>query len=168
MFAFKPEVIDMNELLSEDGSACPCGSGQPFVACCGLLHGGASASTAEALMRSRYSAFVRHDASYLLATWHASVRPKTLELNSAPRWLGLDIRCCVAGGPDDDSGTVEFIARFQDGKRVDALHETSRFVREAGRWYYLDGTLHPSATAKVGRNDPCPCGSGRKSKHCCG
>jgi SEC-C motif-containing protein len=119
---------------------CPCGRGD-YARCCGPLHAGAAASDAEALMRSRYSAYARGDADYLRQTWHASTRPEALELASAPplRWLGLDVKRHVADG---DRATVEFVARFrQGGGRAGRLHETSRFVRGGGRWYYVDGDV---------------------------
>lgn len=124
-------------------SACPCGSSRRYADCCGPLHAGtAQASSAEALMRSRYSAFVRADAAYLLASWHPSTRPASLELDDAPatRWLGLEVRHHVPA--DADHATVEFVARWKvGGAPATRLHENSRFVREAGRWYYLDGTF---------------------------
>ncbi len=119
---------------------CPCGSGQPYPACCGRFHAGPlhlQAPDAEALMRSRYSAFVRGDADYLLATWHASTRPASLDLEPGVRWLGLEVR---RHRPiDNDHATVEFVARSRLAGRATRLHETSRFVREQGRWFYVDG-----------------------------
>ena len=90
-------------------------------------------------MRSRYSAYVLGLAPYLLATWHASTRPTALDLDkeTSPRWLGLDIKRHQATGPD--SAVVEFVARYKTGGRAHRLHEVSRFVREDGRWYYVDG-----------------------------
>jgi SEC-C motif-containing protein len=91
-------------------------------------------------MRSRYSAYVRGDADYLLATWHASTRPATLDVGdaTATRWLGLDVRRYEQH--DSDHATVEFVARYRiGGAPAVRLHEISRFVREDGRWYYLDG-----------------------------
>ena len=100
------------------------------------------APTPVVLMRSRYSAYVLHRAEYLLATWHASTRPPTLALDDkAPRWLGLAIRDSTA--TDDDHASVEFVARYRIGGRANRLHERSRFVREAGRWYYIDGVIDP-------------------------
>ena len=92
-------------------------------------------------MRSRYTAFVRRDAAYLLASWHASTRPDTLVLDDspAPKWIGLQIR--VQETLDADHATVEFVARYRVGGRAQRLHETSRFVREHGRWYYVDGVV---------------------------
>ena len=90
-------------------------------------------------MRSRYSAYVLGLEPYLLATWHASTRPTALDLDkeTSPRWLGLDIKRHQATGPD--SAVVEFVARYKTGGRAHRLHERSRFVREDGRWYYVDG-----------------------------
>ena len=90
-------------------------------------------------MRSRYSAYVLGREPYLLATWHASTRPTALDLDkeTSPRWLGLDIKRHQATGPD--SAVVEFVARYKIGGRAHRLHEVSRFVREDGRWYYVDG-----------------------------
>ncbi|MDD5249589.1 MAG: YchJ family metal-binding protein [Rhodocyclaceae bacterium] len=121
--------------------ACPCGRPAAYADCCGRLHRGAPAPDAAALMRSRYSAYVLGLADYLLATWHASTRPPALDLDEGPRpkWLGLDVKRFEATGPD--SGLVEFVARFRVGGRGQRLHETSRFVREAGRWYYVDGDI---------------------------
>ena len=90
-------------------------------------------------MRSRYSAYVLGLEPYLLATWHASTRPTALDLDkeTSPRWLGLDIKRHQATGPD--SAVVEFVARYKTGGRAHRQHEVSRFVREEGRWYYVDG-----------------------------
>jgi SEC-C motif domain protein len=122
-------------------SACPCQSGHAYAQCCAPLHRGeAIAETAEALMRSRYSAYVRGDADYLLATWHASTRPATLDSSdaAATRWLGLDVRRHERH--DSGHATVEFVARYRiAGAPAVRLHEVSRFVREDGRWFYVDG-----------------------------
>lgn len=125
---------------------CPCGSARPYADCCARYHadgGGLPAPTAEALMRSRYSAYVHGLRDYLLATWHPSTRPAMLEPDPpALRWLGLELRAHRPGTDGDpDRATVEFIARSKLGGRAHRLHETSRFVREAGRWYYLDGDI---------------------------
>ncbi|MFC5302619.1 YchJ family protein [Azospira restricta] len=115
---------------------CPCGSGQPYAGCCGRWHAGEAAPSAEALMRSRYCAYVLGLHDYLLATWHARTRPATLD-EAPTRWLGLEVKRHAATG--DDSATVEFVARYRAGGRGHRLHETSRFLREDGRWYYVDG-----------------------------
>ena len=125
-------------------SACPCGSGKAYAACCKpYLDHDQRPVTAEALMRSRYSGYVLARKDYLLRTWHESTRPETLDLNDAGtvRWLGLKVVRTEAGGPDDARGVVEFVARSKVGGKAHRLHETSRFVREGGQWFYLDGTL---------------------------
>lgn len=120
--------------------ACPCGSGQPYAGCCGPLHQGQPAATAEALMRSRYGAYVLGLNDYLLQTWHASTRPATLEAQPPGlRWLGLEVRRSRI--IDADHAEVEFVARSKLGGRAHRLHETSRFVREGGQWFYVDGEL---------------------------
>ena len=122
---------------------CPCGrataKGSPlaYEACCGPWHAGQAAPDAESLMRSRYSAFVRGNSAYLLATWHASTRPATLDLDAAIRWLGLEVKHHRSTGMD--TAEVEFVARFRVAGRAVRQHERSRFVREDGRWFYLDG-----------------------------
>jgi SEC-C motif-containing protein len=92
-------------------------------------------------MRSRYSAFVRGQADYLLATWHPSTRPATLELEPGVKWLGLEVR--RHRRLDETRAEVEFVARSRLAGRGQRLHETSRFVQEGGRWYYVDGDLSP-------------------------
>lgn len=122
---------------------CPCQSGLPLERCCApLLAGERLPETAEALMRSRYTAFALRDEAWLFATWHPSTRPATLDLAAepAPKWIGLTIRAYRPSGPD--GAIVEFVARYRVGGRAHRLHETSRFVREDGRWYYVEGTLH--------------------------
>ena len=120
--------------------ACPCGRGAAFEACCGRYLGtGVPAPDAESLMRSRYTAFVRGDTVHLLATWHASRRPATLELDAGVKWLGLEVRRHT---PIDESrADVEFVARSRVQGRGQRLHERSRFVREEGHWFYVDGDI---------------------------
>ena len=125
---------------------CPCRlpAAEPaYAACCGRYHAGAlalQAPDAESLMRSRYSAYVLGLADYLIQTWHASTRPASLEPDPPGlRWLGLSIKARTTD--DADHASVEFVARSKLGGRAHRLHETSRFVSEDGRWYYLDGTL---------------------------
>ena len=119
---------------------CPCGSGHEENACCARLHAGEAAVDAEALMRSRYTAFVQGNETYLLATWHPSTRPERLDLSKdAARWIGLTIRRQEVTGPD--TACVEFVARYRINGRAHRLHETSRFVRENGHWLYVDGDI---------------------------
>ncbi|MDX2159153.1 MAG: YchJ family metal-binding protein [Hyphomicrobiaceae bacterium] len=121
---------------------CPCRKKSETLSyeeCCGPLHAGTmAASTAEALMRSRYAAFAMKDAAYLLATWHPSTRPARIDFTPGQEWLLLRI---VAASTVGDKATVEFIARSRVGNATGALHEVSRFVREGGRWLYVDGDL---------------------------
>ncbi|MCA0331932.1 MAG: hypothetical protein LCI03_18830 [Actinobacteria bacterium] len=123
---------------------CPCGWGAPYEECCGRLHRGEPAPTAESLMRSRYTAFVVGDAGYLARTWHSSARPDALALDASRTWRGLHVLDAVRGSLLDADGQVEFVARWEDadGSRG-RHHERSRFVREEGRWVYLDAL--PSA-----------------------
>lgn len=118
---------------------CPCGAGV-YAACCARLHAGAPAASAEQLMRSRYSAYALGLTDYVHASWHASTRPPAVELmhDAATKWLGLEIRRHV---PMDDIATVEFVARYKKNGRAHRLHEVSRFVREQGRWFYVDGSF---------------------------
>ena len=143
---------------------CPCGSGEKYAACCGpLLAGEKSAQTAEQLMRSRYTANVERNAAYLLAGWH----PFGSVFSD---WQKLQILETVDGGPGDKRGIVEFRALYRKDAMQGVLHERSRFCKEEERWYYIDGEILDSYLAeprKVGRNSPCPCGSGKKYKKCC-
>ena len=123
---------------------CPCGRILDYALCCGRLHEGLAAPDPEALMRARYSAFTLKRLDFLLATWHPSTRPDTLDLHDPPGertfWLGLDVvaRKLTAA----DAATVEFIARYRvGGGAAQRLHELSRFVRENGVWFYVDGDM---------------------------
>lgn len=121
-------------------SPCPCGSNKALAACCGrYLAGGQSAPTAEALMRSRYTAYTLNDEHYLLASWHAATRPAALDLaqGAATKWLGLEVKRHEQ--QDGEHALVEFVARYKVNGRAHRLHETSRFLREDGRWFYVDG-----------------------------
>lgn len=141
------------------GPTCPCGSGAAYAACCEPFHLGASLPpTAEALMRSRYSAYFSGLEGYLLDTWHPSTRPQALDLGpEQPRtaWLGLKVLRHLP--QDADHAQVEFVARYRiGGGSAQRLRELSRFERVGGRWLYLDGSFpEPEATAAPG-------GKGRK------
>jgi SEC-C motif-containing protein len=140
---------------------CPCGLPATHGACCGRYHAGLpahglSAPSAEALMRSRYSAFVLGLNDYLLATWHSSTRPATLGPNEPGlRWLGLQVKRAWPALPADaphgaqpsaaQEAFVEFVVRSKLGGRAHRLHEISRFVREGGRWFYVDGVMKSGA-----------------------
>ena len=119
---------------------CPCGSNKIFAGCCGrYMDGGEIAPTAEALMRSRYTAYTLLREDYVLDTWHPSMRPVTLGLTDdiATQWLGLEVKRHEQQPPDH--ATVEFVARYKVNGRAHRLHEVSRFVRENGKWFYVDG-----------------------------
>jgi len=155
--------------------ACPCGSDEAFEDCCSpFLSGESTAPTAEALMRSRYTAYVRHDDAYLLDSWDPQTRPDDPHpsADDGSTWTGLRILRTEAGGEDDDQGVVEFIASCDVRGTPAQLHETSTFRRgDDGRWLYVDGDNQQPirrSQPKVGRNEPCPCGSGKKYKKCCG
>ncbi|MDN5724446.1 MAG: YchJ family protein [Propionibacteriales bacterium] len=121
---------------------CPCRSGAVLADCCGpVLAQERAARTAEALMRSRYAAFVVGDVDHLLRTWHPGQRPPAMDLDDTIEWRSLQIVDRVGGGLLDDRGEVEFIARFRTAGAAGSLHERSRFVRVDGRWLYVDGDL---------------------------
>lgn len=125
--------------------ACPCGSGNPYAACCArLLDEGQPAATAEGLMRSRYTAYALGRVEYLHSSWHPDTRPAQLELDGGQRWLGLKVLRTETGGVEDETGLVEFVARFKIDGRGHRLHEISRFERVAGQWRYLDGERGPT------------------------
>jgi SEC-C motif domain protein len=119
---------------------CPCGSGRPYSQCCGPLHAGDAAPDAQSLMRARYCAFVLCNEAYLLATWHPGTRPDSISFNAKQKWLGL--RIVKASLTGKDSAEVEFIARSRVSNAAAVRqHERSRFVREGGRWFYVDGDM---------------------------
>lgn len=133
----------MSTRKASAAEACPCESGKPYRDCCGPYHQGAPAPTPEALMRSRYSAYALRLSLYLLASWHPSTRPPPDEVDlgeARTAWLGLKILRTAQSG--DDEGIVEFVARYRiGGASAVRLHETSRFVRDNGVWYYIDGVI---------------------------
>jgi len=153
---------------------CPCGSGIPYKKCCEpYISGKEIPPTAEKLMRSRYVAYSQQNNQYILDTWHSSTKPDIPNPAEDPhvKWIGLKILNTDMGGPNDTKGFVEFRARCRVKGEAGGLDEASEFVKEDGRWYYVDGSAispQKNAETKVGRNDPCPCGSGKKYKKCCG
>ena len=160
-------------------SACPCQSGKEYDDCCGpIISGTRAAPTAEALMRSRYSAYATGKIDYLSESLHPDSHddydPQAVAqwANNA-EWLKLEIVKTSGGGELDNKGTVEFIATYREKGVTHAHHELAEFDRLDGKWYFTDGKLVTPGTVrnegpKVGRNDPCPCGSGKKYKKCCG
>ena len=147
---------------------CPCGSTLVLNECCGRYHAGALPASAEALMRSRYSAYVLGLIDYLVATTLPAQqtgldRMAMAEWSAQSRWQGLTVEEHKPLGGTPERAQVTFTARWQDASGEHAHRECSDFVRVDGRWYFID----PSVTLKAGRNDPCPCGSGNKFKKCC-
>jgi len=118
-------------------TTCPCGWGEPFEACCGRYLAGTDAPTAEALMRSRFTAFAVGDAQYLLHSWHADTRPDTLELDDDLEWKRLVVLATEQGSPFDDDGVVEFEAYYRQNGRRGVQHERSTFTRVERRWVYV-------------------------------
>ena len=131
----------MNSHLIDQALLCPCGSNQSYRTCCGrFLDQGDFASNAELLMRSRYTAYTLQRADYLLATWHSSSRPASLDLTSSPqRWMGLTVK--RHDQSDTGRAIVEFVARYKINGRAYRLHEISRFVHEHEHWFYVDGDI---------------------------
>lgn len=165
---------------SATDSLCPCGSELPLEQCCApILSGETPAPTAEALMRSRFSAFALNKIPYLGATLSEELAQEfnaeeMTKLNKGIRWTSLEVHETSQGGPDDEYGEVVFTASFMRKGKLGRLQERSLFSRREGRWVYSgrnDEQPHPAeitAGPKAGRNEPCPCGSGRKFKKCCG
>ena len=165
------------DMKNED--TCPCKSGKTFGECCGpIIAGTARAETAEALMRARYASYVTGDVDFLRSSATKEVQKEFDEATSkawseAARWHGLEILRTERGGPGDTDGVVEFRALYTANGEFCNHHEVSKFVREQDGWKFSDGDLvkeKPEVREgpKIGRNDLCPCGSGRKYKKCCG
>ena len=158
---------------------CPCGIERSYDDCCRpLIEGREMVETAEALMRSRYSAYVKTKIDYLCSTIPPEQQKKfnyeeTTSWSENSQWEGLNILNTSEGGPDDETGTVEFIAHFRQNNKKIEHHELARFGKINGSWYFIDGDTPRSQPVvrqapKIGRNAPCPCGSGKKYKKCCG
>lgn len=128
--------------MNDGGQPCPCGFQQTYDKHCGRIHesGAGLGSTAEALMRARYSGYVLHKKQFLLDSWHPETRPATLGFDDDLEWLGLEVVATDAGSGFDAHGTVEFIARFRRSDEHLQLHERSSFVRVDGQWRYVDGS----------------------------
>ena len=158
---------------------CPCGSGQPYGTCCEpLIRGAQSAPTAETLMRARYTAHAVTEIDYIQNTTHSSRRDRfdrrqSTNWSKRMDWVSLEILRTDKGGLEDEQGVVEFVAQYRDKGKLYRHHEVAEFVKEDQCWFFLDGHApEPAQTIrkepKVGRNQPCPCGSGKKFKKCCG
>ncbi len=160
------------------GDKCPCGSGDIFDKCCHVyLSKKEKAATAEILMRSRYSAFVTGESKYILETHDPATRSEVdvdevASWSEAAYWEGLNIVAKEKGEASDDSGKVEFVAHYTLNNKEQHHHELADFNKKDGVWYFTDGAMVNGTfirqAPKVGRNDPCSCGSEKKFKKCCG
>ena len=158
---------------------CPCGTGRPFADCCGpVISGARLAETAEQLMRSRYAAYVKKEMAWLRESLLPAKRADFDEAASRAwadeaEWHGIEVLSAGHGGPADATGTVEFVASFTVKGARQEHRERAQFRKESGAWYFVEGKAMPPRPVtrsgpRAGRNDPCPCGSGKKYKKCCG
>ena len=165
-------------IMSEETNLCPCGSGKTYSECCEpLIKKTAKAASAEALMRARYSAYVKHEIDYIIDTCEKSDqvadidRKATEDWSRNSTWHGLKI-LSVQPGKEPDSEIVEFEATYTQKGIRDVHHETGLFKKINGEWLYSAGYVKAMTVVregrKIGRNEPCPCGSGKKYKNCCG
>ncbi|HWA78122.1 MAG TPA: YchJ family protein [Polyangiaceae bacterium] len=158
---------------------CPCGKGESLETCCGpYLSGAALPPTAEALMRSRYTAFATGNVDYILETHDPDRRgdvdaASTEQWSKGSEWLGFELVDVENGGPDDNAGVVEFVAKYKIKGTTLTHRERSVFRKHGNRWVFVDGQIVNGPPVRrteprVGRNEPCPCGSGKKYKKCHG
>ncbi len=158
---------------------CPCGSGAPYADCCEpIIKGEKPAATAEQLMRARYTAYTQVEMDFILQSLHPDKREENdpegaRDWAENSQWHGLEILACEGGEAGDETGTVEFAATYTYNDEVQRYHEVAEFRQADGVWYFEEGrpgVRKPMVREepKVGRNDPCPCGSGKKFKRCCG
>ena len=158
---------------------CPCASGKPYGECCGpIIDGKTKAATAVELMRARYSAYAVENVDFLFSSSGPEVRAEfdantTREWSKSATWSGLDVLETERGGADDDDGYVSFVAHYAANGQECEHRERSYFKKIDGEWRFIDGQIETNAPyrreePKIGRNDPCPCGSGKKYKKCCG
>lgn len=161
--------------MNNPTSTCPCGSGHDYNDCCGLyISGNALPDTPVALMRSRYTAFTKKDMDYIKNTMRGKALKKA-DLDSTEAWIGettwLGLTIQETKSKTPTTGTVHFIARYEQNGQPHELEEISDFEKIGGKWFYTQGRQRPnvqSTQPKIGRNDPCSCGSGKKFKQCCG
>lgn len=156
---------------------CPCGTGQAYADCCGpIIAGQRPAPTAEALMRSRYTAYAKVAVDHLERSLHPAARSGFERANveawaKNAEWLGFKIVNQTGGGPTDEVGSIEFLASYRQDGVTHEHHELANFEKADGEWKFRDGRLlqqpYVRPGPRVGRNDPCPCGSGKKHKKCC-
>ncbi len=157
---------------------CSCGNPLPYAQCCQpIIKGKRKAATAEDLLRARYSAFVHSEVDFVLKSHHSKTasevkREEIEDWSKSSKWLGLQVVQKEAGEAQDDKGTIVFCASYEAGGKRNDHWEQSFFEKEAGEWKFLDARGIQTGTyrresPKIGRNDPCPCGSGKKAKKCC-
>ena len=162
-----------------ENKLCPCGSGKSYGECCEpIIKGSKKAPTAESLMRARYTAYEKHEIDFIINTCEqgdkiAEIdRKATEDWSKNSTWHGLKVLRAEKGGESDEEGIVEFEATYSQHHTRDVHHETAYFKKVDGNWMYSYGAMTPTTvvreTPKVGRNEPCPCGSGKKYKNCCG
>ena len=156
---------------------CPCGSGTDYSHCCEpVITGTRPAQTAEQLMRARYSAYAGLQMDFVFESTHPEHQAgydhaRTRAWAEQSTWQGLEIVGVTKGEPSDTEGEVEFIARYQEKDVNRVHHERGQFKKKDGQWFFTEGIMvkqQPITVSKIGRNDPCPCGSGLKHKKCCG
>jgi SEC-C motif-containing protein len=159
---------------ARNAGPCPCGSGKAYGECCGpVIAGKRLAATAEELMRARFTAHATHDLGFVHRTYRPTSRQPFVPFDEEPttEWNRLVIHSHLPG-KTPDVATVDFSAYGKDGDAEQVIHENAEFVREGGAWIYTrslrEGPVpYKDTTKKPGRNEPCPCGSGKKYKHCC-
>ena len=162
-----------------ENEKCPCGSGKNFGECCApILKRETKAASAEALMRARYTAYVVGEIDFIINTCKEGEgqgdidRKATEDWSKKSTWHGLKILRTENGNEQDATGVVEFEASYTLNGMRDLHHETANFEKIAGEWFYTTGALKTTTVhrdgKKIGRNEPCPCGSGKKYKNCCG
>lgn len=171
----------MNKILIEDSVNCPCGSNSTYIDCCGqYIKLDKIPATPEQLMRSRYTAYTIADIDYVFATMRDNAlkdadRKESERWAKSSKWLGLKILEAPEVSIDSNEGTVEFIASYVLDNQTHNLREHSKFKKYDDRWYYTGNVIEQSMPRietitvgeKIGRNDPCNCGSGKKYKKCC-
>ena len=166
-------------MSEEKTDLCPCGSGKKYADCCEpIIKGTVKAQTPEALMRARYTAYVKQEIDFIINSCEKGEkiaeidRKATEDWSKNSTWHGLKILRTEKGGPDDTEGIVEFECIYTQKGIRDDHHEISGFRKIDGEWLYSEGVVRPTTVVregrKVGRNEPCPCGSGKKYKNCCG
>ena len=165
--------------MSENEELCPCGSGKKYSECCEpVIKGTVHAETAEQLMRARYSAYVKQEIDFIVKSCEEGDKIASIDLKATEDWSknsiwhGLEILHTEKGTEKDDEGIVEFTATYTKKGIRDVHHETADFKKVNGEWLYYTGNVKPETVVregrKIGRNEPCPCGSGKKYKNCCG